>query len=132
MVEEIRNSEFDDVLNSKLAVVDFSAVWCGPCQMLAPILEELSDEMDGEADFYSADVDENRDLAYQFDIQSIPAIVIFSNGEEVERTVGFMPKDELKAFIKSAVMNKQKNRANQYDLLGFLLLLCFFLSACEN
>lgn len=51
MVEEIRNSEFDDVLNSKLAVVDFSAVWCGPCQMLAPILEELSDEMDGEADF---------------------------------------------------------------------------------
>ena len=102
MVEEIRNSEFDDVLKSKLAVVDFSAVWCGPCQMLAPILEELSDEMDGEADFYSADVDENRDLAYQFDIQSIPAIVIFSNGEEVERTVGFMPKDELKAFIKSA------------------------------
>ena len=115
MVEEIRNSEFDDVLNSKLAVVDFSAVWCGPCQMLAPILEELSEEMDGEADFYSADVDENRDLAYHFDIQtfkhnpfwifdiqSIPAIVIFSNGEEVERTVGFMPKDELKAFIKSA------------------------------
>lgn len=102
MVEEIRNSEFDDVLKSKLAVVDFSAVWCGPCQMLAPILEELSDEMDGEVDFYSADVDENRDLAYQFDIQSIPAIVIFSNGEEVERTVGFMPKDELKAFIKSA------------------------------
>lgn len=84
MVEEIRNSEFDDVLNSKLAVVDFSAVWCGPCQMLAPILEELSDEMDGEADFYSADVDENRDLAYQFDIQSIPAIVISQTAKRLK------------------------------------------------
>lgn len=48
MIEEIKNSDFTDVLNSKLAVVDFSAVWCGPCQMLAPIMEELSDEMDGE------------------------------------------------------------------------------------
>lgn len=65
MIEEIKNSDFTDVLNSKLAVVDFSAVWCGPCQMLAPIMEELSDEMDGEVDFFSADVDENRDLAYQ-------------------------------------------------------------------
>lgn len=101
MIEEIENSDFTDVLNSKLAVVDFSAVWCGPCQMLAPIMEKLSDEMDGEVDFFSADVDENRDLAYQFDIQSIPAIVVFANGEEVTRTVGFQPKEELKELIDS-------------------------------
>ncbi len=101
MIEEIKNSDFTDVLNSKLAVVDFSAVWCGPCQMLAPIMEELSDEKDGEVDFFSADVDENRDLAYQFDIQSIPAIVVFANGEEVTRTVGFQPKEELKELIDS-------------------------------
>lgn len=101
MIEEIKNSDFTDVLKSKLAVVDFSAVWCGPCQMLAPIMEELSDEMVGEVDFFSADVDENRDLAYQFDIQSIPAIVVFANGEEVTRTVGFQPKEELKELIES-------------------------------
>ncbi len=101
MIEEIKNSDFTDVLNSKLAVVDFSAVWCGPCQMLTPVMEELSDEMDGEVDFFSADVDENRDLAYQFDIQSIPAIVVFANGEEVTRTVGFQPKEELKELIDS-------------------------------
>ena len=101
MIEEIKNSDFTDVLNSKFAVVDFSAVWCGPCQMLAHIMEELSDEMDGEVDFFSADVDENRDLAYQFDIQSIPAIVVFANGEEVTRTVGFQPKEELKELIES-------------------------------
>lgn len=103
MIEEIKNSDFTDVLNSKLAVVDFSAVWCGPCQMLAPIMEKLSDEMDGEVDFFSADVDENRDLAYQFDIQSIPAIVVFANGEEVTRTVGFQPKEELKELIESCM-----------------------------
>lgn len=103
MIEEIKNSDFTDVLNSKLAVVDFSAVWCGPCQMLSPIMEELSDEMDGEVDFFSADVDENRDLAYQFDIQSIPAIVVFANGEEVTRTVGFQPKEELKELIESCM-----------------------------
>lgn len=103
MIEEIKNSDFTDVLNSKLAVVDFSAVWCGPCQMLAPVMEELSDEMDGEVDFFSADVDENRDLAYQFDIQSIPAIVVFSNGEEVTRTVGFQPKEDLKELIESCM-----------------------------
>lgn len=103
MIEEIKNSDFTDVLNSKLAVVDFSAVWCGPCQMLAPVMEKLSDEMDGEVDFFSADVDENRDLAYQFDIQSIPAIVVFSNGEEVTRTVGFQPKEDLKELIESCM-----------------------------
>lgn len=103
MIEEIKNSDFTDVLNSKLAVVDFSAVWCGPCQMLAPIMEELSDEMGGKVDFFSADVDENRDLAYQFDIQSIPAIVVFANGEEVTRTVGFQPKEELKELIESCM-----------------------------
>ena len=103
MIEEIRENVFDDVLNSKLAVVDFSAVWCGPCQMLAPVLEELSDEMDGTADFFSADVDENRDLAYEYDIQSIPAIVVFSNGEEVTRTVGFQPKEEIKELIESCM-----------------------------
>lgn len=103
MIEEIKNSDFTEVLNSKLAVVDFSAVWCGPCQMLAPVMEELSDEMDGEVDFFSADVDENRDLAYQFDIQSIPAIVVFANGEEVTRTVGFQPKEELKELIESCM-----------------------------
>lgn len=71
--------------------------------MLAPVLEELSDEMDGDADFFSADVDENRDLAYDYDIQSIPAIVIFSNGEEVTRTVGFQPKDDIKELIESCM-----------------------------
>ena len=112
MIEEIKNSDFTDVLKSKLAVVDFSAVWCGPCQMLAPVMEELSDEMDGEVDFFSADVDENRDLAYQFDIQSIPAIVVFANGGEVTRTVGFQPKEELKEFDN---WRTNMGRSNKYD-----------------
>ncbi|MCR4594697.1 MAG: thioredoxin [Clostridiales bacterium] len=101
MVKVIENGNFEEVLNSKLAVVDFSAVWCGPCKMVAPIVEELSDEMDGIADFYNVDVDENQELAVKYQIASIPAIAVFKNGELADMSVGFRPKDDLKKFIES-------------------------------
>ncbi|HCB95755.1 MAG TPA: thioredoxin [Ruminococcus sp.] len=91
----------DEALESKLALVDFSATWCGPCQMLAPIIEELSDELDGEVDFYNADSDENMELAQEYDIHSIPALLLFKNGEVVARTVGFQPKEAIKSFIEA-------------------------------
>lgn len=103
MITHIENNDFNEALSSNLAVVDFSATWCNPCRMLAPVLEELSDEMDGEADFYGVDVDENKELATEYSIQSIPAIVILSNGEEVARMVGFRPKEELEELIKTCM-----------------------------
>ena len=101
MVEKIYDNNMDEVLESKLALVDFSATWCGPCQMLAPIIEELSDELDGEVDFYNADSDENMELAQEYDIHSIPALLLFKNGEAVARTVGFQPKEAIKSFIEA-------------------------------
>ncbi|MCI7211627.1 MAG: thioredoxin [Ruminococcus bromii] len=101
MVEKIYDNNMDEVLESKLALVDFSATWCGPCQMLAPIIEELSDELDGEVDFYNADSDENMELAQEYDIHSIPALLLFKNGEVVARTVGFQPKEAIKSFIEA-------------------------------
>ena len=74
MVKKVDQSQFDEVRKSKAAVVDFSATWCGPCQMLAPILDELSGEVDS-VDFYNVDVDENPDLAREFRIMNIPAVV---------------------------------------------------------
>lgn len=100
MVKEIREDGFDEVINSRLAVVDFNAVWCGPCKMLSPILNEVSEELAEKADFFAVDVDENQHLAIQNKIQSIPAILIYKNGEIVDRQVGFLPKAQLVDFIE--------------------------------
>ena len=89
-----------EVKTKALALVDFSATWCGPCRMLEPVLEELSEEMAGKVDFYNADSDENMELAMAYRIASIPALLLLKNGEEVARTVGFQPKESLKKFIE--------------------------------
>lgn len=100
MVNKIVNNDFQAVKASKLAVVDFSAVWCGPCQMLAPVLEKLSDEMAGDADFFNADADANMELVREYRVTNIPALFIFKNGEKAAQQVGFLSKDKLKKWIE--------------------------------
>ena len=99
MVKKITDNNFEEVKNSKLAVVDFSATWCGPCQMLAPIFEELSEEM-SDVDFYSVDVDANPVLSVVNKIASVPTIHIYVNGEKVEQQSGFQPKESLQERIE--------------------------------
>lgn len=101
MVKKVDQSQFDEVRKSKAAVVDFSATWCGPCQMLAPILDELSGEVDS-VDFYNVDVDENPDLAREFRIMNIPAVVALKDGQIVGQQIGFVPKEDLKNFVKGS------------------------------
>lgn len=101
MVKKVDQSQFDEVRKSKAAVVDFSATWCGPCQMLAPILEELSGEVDS-VDFYNVDVDENPDLAREFRIMNIPAVVALKDGQIVGQQIGFVPKEDLKNFVEGS------------------------------
>lgn len=101
MVKKIENNNMSEALESNLALVDFSATWCGPCKMLAPVLEEISEELAGSLDFFNADVDANDELALKYGIQNIPALVIFKNGEIVDRSVGFQTKEKLKAFINA-------------------------------
>ena len=103
MVKKINEAEFSEVKNSKFAVVDFNATWCGPCKMLGPVREEVSEELSGKAEFSAVDVDENQGLAIKNKIQSIPAIVIFKNGEPVDRQIGFIPKAPLVDFINKNV-----------------------------
>ena len=100
MVRDIMNNDFEAVKSTKLAVVDFNATWCGPCRMLAPIIEELSDEMD-EVEFFACDVDENGDLAQAFGIQSIPAVGVFKDGKLVDMSIGFKPKATMEQFISA-------------------------------
>ena len=101
MVKKVDQSQFDEVRKSKAAVVDFSATWCGPCQMLAPILDELSGEVDS-VDFYNVDVDENPDLAREFRIMHIPAVVALKDGQIVGQQIGFVPKEDLKNFVEGS------------------------------
>ena len=100
MVREIVNNNINDIKNAKLAVVDFNATWCGPCRMLGPIIEELSDEMD-DVEFFACDVDENIELAKAFAIQSIPAVGVFKDGKLVDMSIGFKPKAAMADFISS-------------------------------
>ena len=101
MVKKVDQSQFDEGRKSKAAVVDFSATWCGPCQMLAPILDELSGEVDS-VDFYNVDVDENPDLAREFRIMNIPAVVALKDGQIVGQQIGFVPKEDLKNFVEGS------------------------------
>lgn len=107
MVKKVDQSQFDEVRKSKAAVVDFSATWCGPCQMLAPILDELSGEVDS-VDFYNVDVDENPDLAREFRIMNIPAVVALKDGQIVGQQIGFVPKEDLKNFVEGSFKKSWK------------------------
>ncbi len=102
MVKKIVNNNLEEAVKNKYAVLDFSATWCNPCKMLAPVLEEVSGEYDN-VEFYGIDVDENHSLAVQFGIVNIPTLVILKDGQPVSQNVGFVPKAALKQFIDETV-----------------------------
>lgn len=91
-----------DVLQSDLPVlVDFSAVWCNPCKMLDPIVEQLAADWNGKVKVVKLDVDENPDLAYEFQVMGVPTLLLIKNGQPVERVTGYAPRDRLeKSFLK--------------------------------
>lgn len=101
---KVDNKNFkSEVMDSDVpTVVDFWAEWCGPCKMIGPSLEELSDEMAGKVKITKLNIDENPDLAAQFGVRSIPTLLIFKGGEPVGMQVGAKPKSALSDWIKSA------------------------------
>lgn len=98
MVKEILSDEFKTVINKGKVVVDFFATWCGPCKMLSPVMDEISNEL-SDINFYKVDVDKNEDIAREYGIMSIPTIIIFENGKVVNTLVGLRSKTELKEVI---------------------------------
>lgn len=105
MIHHIENERIlSEVLNNdKLVVIDFFAEWCGPCQMLSPIIKELDTDFEGRVEFYKVNVDESQDVAILYGVTAMPTLVFFKNGEEVERKVGYLEKEELKKIIEELV-----------------------------
>ena len=97
----LNKENFDEVINgTKPVLVDFWATWCGPCKMLAPTIEELAEELKDEVVVAKLDVDQAQEIAIRYQVMSIPTLILFKDGKEEKRTVGFRPKAQLLDFIK--------------------------------
>lgn len=97
------DNNFKTTIAKGVTLVDFYADWCGPCKAIAPIIEELSEELQGTATIAKMDIDKSQTTTLDFDITSIPTIIIFKDGKEVKRQVGMVGKESLKGLIAAAL-----------------------------
>lgn len=104
MATEIKQENFDSFIREadKPVLVDFWATWCGPCRMLAPVVEELATEQQDKLIVGKVDVDNCPDLAQKFGVMSIPTLILFKDGQPVAKSVGYMPKSELEQMVEKA------------------------------
>lgn len=105
MVKHFDAQNFEnEVLNNKnFVLVDFFATWCGPCQMLSPVIDEISEDPELNLTVGKVDIDKCQDIAQNFGIQSIPTIILFKAGQEAKRIMGFVPKENLKEQILDCI-----------------------------
>lgn len=105
MIEEIKDENFSESIQkeSTPVVVDFWASWCGPCKMLSPIMDEISGELGEKAKFFKVNVDENPNIASEFKISSIPTVIVFKDGNVVDKFVGFKPKQAVKEVVEKHI-----------------------------
>jgi len=105
MITLVNETEFqNEVIKSNIpVVVDFFATWCGPCKLIAPILDQLAGEFDGAAKIVKLDVDQAKEVAIEYGIKSVPTLVFFKDGEIIDKVVGAQPKSELKSKIAAMV-----------------------------
>ncbi len=102
---EITDTNFNEVVNNtdQPVMIDFWAEWCGPCKMLGPIVEELANDYEGKAVIGKVNVDNNQEVSMQFGIRSIPTLLIFKNGEVVDKQVGYVPKNVLAQKLEANI-----------------------------
>jgi len=99
-VPELTNGEFDEFIKKDVAFVDFFAEWCMPCLMMSPIIDELNEKFKGKIKFGKVNVDDNKQIAQKFNIMSIPNMIVFKNGKQVEQFIGAIGQEELETKLK--------------------------------
>lgn len=97
-MEQLTNENFKKKLSKRLAIIDFFADWCGPCRMLGPEFEKASQEVT-DVLFAKIDVQEEQELAMKFQVRSIPCLIIFKDGEEIDRIIGYVNKEQIKVKL---------------------------------
>ena len=105
MVKHVNSKELEQLINSteKTVFCDFWASWCGPCRMLAPVFEEISEKFGDKAEFVKVDVDENEEAAMKYRVTSIPNVMAFKGGQPIDSNLGFVPAAVLEAFIQNKI-----------------------------
>ncbi len=103
LIKHFNDNEFDKEIQKGVVLVDFHANWCGPCRMLAPVLETVAKEIKGKATIGKIDIDSEQKTAAHFQITSVPTMILFKDGKEVNRLVGLRNAEAIKEFILSAV-----------------------------
>jgi thioredoxin 1 len=105
MIHKLTDATFEEqvIKSDKLAVVDFSAEWCGPCRMVSPIIHELAGDYEGRIVTGEVDVDENPQVTMTYKVRNIPTVLFFKNGEVVDKQVGAVPKSTYKALVEKYI-----------------------------
>ncbi|WP_152654789.1 thioredoxin [Oceanobacillus sp. CFH 90083] len=98
-IKNVTDQNFTEETSKGLVLADFWAPWCGPCKMIAPVLEEIDGEMEEKVQIVKLDVDENQETAGKFGVMSIPTLLLFKDGEVVDQVIGFQPKEALTDLI---------------------------------
>ena len=101
-MKELNNENIEKETKSGVTLVDFFAEWCGPCRMMTPVLEEVENELKGQATIAKLDIDHSSAIAGQFQVTSVPTLILFKDGKEVDRLVGVRDAEAIKSFISKA------------------------------
>jgi thioredoxin 1 len=102
MIKHFTEENFAESIAKGVTLVDFYADWCGPCRVLTPILESVAEEMQGKVTFAKVDIDRNQEIAAQYEVMSIPTLILFKDGKEVNRLVGLREASDIQRFAGSA------------------------------
>ena len=109
-VKHIQSNDVEAAASAtdKLSLIDFSAAWCAPCKMLDPVLEKVSGDLDDKVSFYHLDVDESPEASSKFGIRGVPTMIVFHNGQEIDRMVGFRDRNALQSQLENLADSKIK------------------------